>query len=317
MRQSVYDVVIIGGGPAGLTAAIYTSRALLETLLIASPSIAGQAARAANIENYPGFPEGIIGFDLVSRFLKQAEDAGTEFITSDVTAMNRIKFKDEAVWEIAVSSEGYLSRSLIVASGACPRQLDIKGEKEFLGRGVSYCAVCDGAFFKDKKIVVIGGGNSAVEEALFLTRFAGKVTLIHRRSTLRADRMYQEKAKADKKIDFRMKSVVREITGETKVHAVKLLNLDTNEENMLECEGVFISAGLVPNTAFIKDAVQLDENGYVKVDMDMRTSQEGIFACGDCRKTSLRQVITACGDGAMAGYNAQKYVEEIKGISYR
>lgn len=317
MRQSVYDVVIIGGGPAGLTAAIYTSRALLKTVLIASTSIAGQATRAGNIENYPGFSEGISGFDLVSRFRKHAEDAGTGFISSDVTAVKRVKFKDEAVWEITDSSEVYLSRSLIIASGARPRQLDVKGENEFLGKGVSYCAVCDGAFFKNKKIVVVGGGNSAVEEALFLTRFASKVTLIHRRSTLRADRMYQERAKADKKIDFRMKSVVREITGETKVQAVKLLNLDTNEEHMLECEGVFISAGLVPNTAFIKDNVKLDENGYVKVDMDMKTSQVGIFACGDCRKTSLRQVVSACADGAMAGYSAQKYVEEMKGIQYR
>lgn len=312
-----YDVIIIGGGPSGLTAALYTSRAGLKTFLIESYCIPSQAITADCIENYPGFPEGIGGFELIEGFKKQAKRFGVEFGAGEVAKIREYKKEGRRGWRVGYEDKSYTAPSLIIATGAVYKKLGVPGEDRLSGKGVSYCATCDGALYKDKDIVVIGGGNSAVEEALFLTRFGKSVTLIHRRDRLRAVKVLQERAFANKKIRFLWDSVVTEISGENKVRAVKVENVKTGKAESVPCDGVFIFVGNVPNTEFVKDLVRLDENGYVITDENMRTSTPGIFACGDCRRKILRQIVTACGDGAIAGFSSQHYVEEIKGIAYK
>jgi thioredoxin reductase (NADPH) len=313
----IYDVIIIGAGPSGLTAAIYTSRARLKTLLLEGLSVSSQVLVTDKIENYPGFPEGIGGFEMIGKFKKQAKLFGTEFVTEDVNNIQPSKRNGTNVWQVEVKDRVYYSFSVIIASGVQFRALGVKGEKKLLGRGVSYCAVCDGAFFKDKDVVVIGGGDTAAEEALFLTRFAKKITLVHRRDRLRATRILQERIFSNKKIGIIWDSVVNEILGDNKVQGVRVTDIKTKKDMDISCDGVFIFVGLVPNTNFVKDIIKLDENGYVIADSSMKTSREGIFACGDCRQTILRQVVTACGDGAFAAFSAQQYVDELKGISYK
>lgn len=326
--EDVYDVIIVGGGPAGLTAALYTSRARMKTLLIESSFLPSQAVVTSQIENYPGFPEGISGFELLERFKKQAKEFGAEFTAGGVKAIRPREQQNIPVWEIEPGdaagdadfsgvSKGYKTLSVVVAAGARPGELGVPGEERLRGKGVSYCATCDGAFFKDKDIVVIGGGDTAVEEALFLTRFGKRVILIHRRDRLRAAKILQEMAFSNEKIDIIWNSVVEEVSGGEKVEGVKVKNLKTKKEKKISCEGVFIFAGLVPNTDFVKGIAELDNNGYVIVDKAMKVSQEGIFACGDCRQTYLRQVVTACGDGALAAFSAQQYVDELKGVGYK
>ncbi len=299
-----YDVVIIGGGPAGLTAGIYTSRARLKTLLVESYSVACQAVTTDHIENYPGFPDGINGFELIEKFKKQAEKFGAEFIVSEVKGIR----ENSPSWEIVTDDKSYTSRTIIIASGARPKSLDIPGEDKFRGKGVSYCATCDGALFKNKEVVVAGGGDTALEEAIFLTRFAKKVTVIHRRSALRGTKILQERAFGNKKIEFVWDAVISEILGETKVSAVKVKNVKTGLEKDLSCDGVFIFVGYVPNTAFLKGLLPLDQSGYIIADDNCLTSKVGIFACGDCRKKLLRQVVTAAGDGATAAFACQHYL---------
>jgi len=306
----LYDVIIIGGGPAGLTAGIYTSRARLRALLVEDFTLSPQVTTTFQIENYPGFPEGIGGLDLIERFKKQAKEFGVEFKQARVKNVERGLTSIREI-KIEAESEVYNSPSLIIASGARPKELGVKGEKEFRGKGVSYCATCDGPFFRDREVVVIGGGDSAVEEALYLTRFVRKVTLLHRRDKLRATKILQERLFSEQRIDVRWDSVAEEILGREKVEAVRIIDLKTKEKSVLSCGGVFIFAGLLPNTDFVRGVVELDEKGYVVVDSKMRTSVEGIFACGDCRSTILRQVITACGDGAFAAFSAQEYVESV------
>ncbi|MEW6620983.1 MAG: thioredoxin-disulfide reductase [bacterium] len=301
----MYDVVIIGGGPAGLTAGLYTSRARLKTLLIESYTLPSQAVTTAFIENYPGFPEGIGGFELIERFRKQVEIFGLESTIGDVRGIHSV----DNTWRVEVGDKVYDCRCLIIATGARPKELNVPGEVKFRGKGVSYCATCDGALFKNKDIVVVGGGDTAVEEALFLTRFGKKVTLIHRRDTLRATKILQERISKHEKVDFLWNSVVVEISGNENVEAIKVKNTTTQQESKIFCDGVFIFVGLIPNTAFLKGIIELDEEGYIITDEGMKTSNEGIFACGDCRKKSLRQIITACGDGASAAFSAQKYLE--------
>jgi len=313
----IYDVIIIGAGPSGLTAAIYASRARLKTLLLEGLSVSSQALVTDKIENYPGFPEGINGFDLIDKFKKQAKLFGAEFVTEDVTSIQPSKRQGANIWQVEVKEKIYYSLSVIIASGAQFRMLGVEGEKRLLGKGVSYCAVCDGAFFKDKDIVVVGGGDTAAEEALFLTRFAKKITLIHRRDRLRATRILQERIFANKKISIIWNSVVNEILGGSKVQGVRVTDVKTKKETDISCNGVFIFVGLVPNTNFVKDTIKLDENGYVIAEGSMKTSRDGIFACGDCRQTILRQVVTACGDGAFAAFSAQQYVENLKGTAYK
>ena len=307
--MDAYDVVIIGGGPAGLTAAIYAARARLKTLVIESVSVPGQAVLTADIENYPGFPEALNGFDLIDRFKRQAEKFDMEFKTDDVKRLKRSK----GVWEI---NSGQFSLSVIVASGARPKKLGVPGEDGLRGRGVSYCAVCDGAFFKGKNIVLVGGGDTAIEEAVFLTKFADKVTVIHRRSELRATKILQERAFANKKIDFIWDSVVTGVLGEERVKGITIRNLKSSLEKDFKAEGVFIFVGYAPNTDFLKNTLKCDKEGYIIADENMKTSQKGVFAAGDVRQKILRQIVTAAGDGATAAISAVRYVEELKGEQY-
>jgi len=308
-----YDVIVIGGGPAGLTAALYAGRARLKTLIVESFSVLGQAIITDRIENYPGFPEGINGFDLVEKFKKQAEKFEVEFKTGDVSEVK----KHDKGWEIKIKDKSYTALSLIVASGAKPKKLGVAGEEKLQGKGVSYCATCDGALYRDKEVVLAGGGDTAIEEALFLTRFAAKVKVAHRRDRLRATKILQERALANKKIEFIWESTITEITGDNKVSGVKIENVRTKEKGEVPCDGVFIFVGYSPNTDFVKGVLKLDKGGYIAGDDNMKTSEKGIFACGDCRGKLLRQVVTACGDGAVAAFSAQQYVEELKGEAYK
>jgi len=300
-----YDVIIIGSGPAGLTAGIYASRARLKTLLIESFSVPCQAVTTDHVENYPGFPEGINGFELVEKFKKQAEKFGSEFIVSEVKGIK----ENGSLWQVITEDRSYIARSVIIASGASPKKLNIPGEDKFRGRGVSYCGTCDGAFFKDKEAVVAGGGDTALQEAIFLTRFARKVTVVHRRNALRGTKILQERAFANKKIEFIWDSVVTEIKGANKVMGVKIKNVKTGAETDFSCDGIFIFVGYAPNTGFLKDVLSMDENGYIIADDNCLVSKPGVFACGDCRKKLLRQVVTACGDGATAAFSCQHYIE--------
>lgn len=312
-----YDVIIIGGGAAGLTAALYTSRARLKTLLVESLSVPGQAIITDCIENYPGFPDGINGFELIDKFRKQAERFGTVFKVAHVKKIGECKAPDCNGWKVEAEKETYSSLSLIIAAGARFKKLGVSGEDRLQGRGVSYCATCDGALYKNKDIVVVGGGNTAVEEALFLTRFGEKVILIHRRNRLRATKVLQERAFANKKMEFVWESEVIEILGKDRVSAVKVRDIKTGKDIDITCDGVFIFVGYVPNTDLVKGILKLDKDGYIVTDDGMNTSRQGIFACGDCRQKLLRQIVTACGDGATAAFAAQQYVEALKGVAYK
>jgi len=307
----MYDVVIIGGGPAGLASGVYTSRGGMRTLILEKMAIGGQAVLTEKIENYPGFSDGIGGLELLSRFEQQAKKFGCEIKFEEVKKIERANNK------ILVSAgEVYESLAVILAVGSSPRKLNIPGEKEFTGRGVSYCATCDGPFFRDKTVAVVGGGDSAVEEAIYLTKFAAKVYLIHRRDRLRAAKILQERAFSNKKIEFVWNSVPVEISGENFVEKIFLKNLKTDQNSSLVVNGVFVFAGNIPNTAFLDGFVELDKNGFIIVNGEMKTSQDGFFAAGDCVSKKLYQVVTAAGDGATAAFSAQKFVEELKGIAY-
>jgi len=308
-----YDVIVVGGGPAGLTAALYAGRARLKTLLVESYSVPGQAVITDYVENYPGFPDGINGFDLIEKFKKQAERFGVEFKIGDV---KNIK-KAGNGWEIEAEGKAHMALSLIIASGARPRRLGVEGEERLQGRGVSYCATCDGALYKDKDAVLVGGGDTAIQEALFLTRFVKKLSVVHRRDRLRATKILQERALADKKIEFIWESKAIEILGKDRVEGLRVKNIKTEKETEISCEGVFIFVGYSPNTDFLKGVLKLDKSGYILTDQDMKTSKKGIFACGDSRKKLLRQVVTACGDGATAAFSAEQYVDGLKGVSYK
>jgi len=305
-----YDIIIIGGGPAGLTAGIYASRARMRTLLIEKLSPGGQAALTEIIENYPGFPGGIAGPELMEKMREQAIKTGLEIISGEVTGME-IKKKI-----VKTKDEEYKALAIIIASGAHPQKLGVPGEDRLLGKGVSYCATCDGPLFKGQDIVVVGGGDSAVEEALFLTKFAKKVILIHRRDRLRATKILQGRALANERIEFILDSVVTEILGKKGVNRVKVKNKKTGEEKEIPCQGVFISIGITPATNLLRGLVDMDKGEYILTNEDMKTSQEGIYACGDCRKKLLRQIITACGEGSLAAFAATKYVEELRGMAY-
>jgi thioredoxin reductase (NADPH) len=300
-----YDVIIIGGGPAGLTAGIYASRARLKALLIESFSVPGQAVTTDHIENYPGFPDGINGFELIEKFKNQAGKFGAEIIADEVKSIK----PDRAGWKIETEHKSYTALSVIIATGASPKKLNAPGEDSFRGKGVSYCATCDGALFKDREVVVVGGGDTALEEALFLTRFVKRATVIHRRDALRGTKILQERTFANKKIGFMWDSVVSEILGSNKVTGVKVKNLKSGREMDFPCDGVFIFVGYAPNTGFLKGLAKLDENGYVITDDNCNTSRPGIFACGDCCRKLLRQVVTACGQGATAAFVCQQYLE--------
>lgn len=316
LDKDILDVVIIGCGPAGLTAGIYTSRARLKTLVIESYSVTSQALLTSEIENYPGFPDGIGGYDLLEKFKKQAVNFGSEIIAGDVVKIEPYRDNNINLFKIVIDNKSYNTLSVIVASGAKPRELQIPGEKKYRGRGVSYCAICDGAFFKDKNIIVVGGGNTAIEEALFLTKFGEKVTVIHRRDRLRATKLLQERILSNEKVCIIWDSVVSEIIGKDSVKGVKILNIKTNNVDQIDADGVFIFIGYQPNTNFADNLLALDKGGSIIVNDRMQSSMEGIFACGDCRDTYLKQIVTACGDGAFAAISAKDYIEKLKGTSY-
>lgn len=302
----IYDVIIIGGGPAGLTAGIYASRARLKTLLIEKAGCGGQIAMTDKLENFPGFEDGINGFEFTSKVEQQARNFGTEIIYGEVLSLEA----ESSVKKVILSDHTYAAKTIIVASGSSFKKLGIYGENEFLGRGVSYCATCDGPFFKNKTVAVIGGGNSAVQEALFLTKFANKIYVIHRRDTLRAVQLLQEKVFAEKKIEVVFDTNVEEIAGGQMIENLKVKNVKTGKPGSIAVDGVFIFIGWNPNTSFLSDnKIALDENGYIITDEKMQTSLEGVFACGDVRKKMLRQVVTAVSEGATAAISAQHLIE--------
>lgn len=304
-----YDVIIIGGGPAGLTAGLYAARARLKTLLLERLLPGGQILTSLFVENYPGFSEGISGEKIIDEMVKQATRFGLEIKTETAIGIEDLG-KERKV--VKTNKGSHKALAIILAMGADANKLNVPGEDKLNGRGVSYCATCDGPLFKDKEIVIIGGGDTAVEDAIFLTTFCPKVNVVHRRNQLRATRIIQERAFQNKKINFIWNSVVTEILGEEKVEKVKLKNVKTGEERIFPTSGVFVGVGLSPNTGIVKGLVEMDEKNYIITDDNMVTSRSGIFAAGDCRKRSFLQMVNACGEGATAEYSAQKYIENIR-----
>ena len=315
LPENIYDVVILGGGAAGLTAGMYAARAGLNTVLLAGSTSQSQITYTPHVENFPGFPEGVGGYELIQKFKKQATRFGLQVKAEDAVSLKRKDLGEFKIWEV-MANNTYQAVSVIIATGTSWRKMGIPGEDEFVGRGISYCATCDAPFFRNKRIAVIGGGDTAVEEAIFLTKFADKVTIVHRRDRLRATAVIQERAFSNPKIDFIWESAPQAVLGENAVNTLKIQNIKTGQSGDLIVDGVFIFIGLDPNTSILKGIADLDKGGYIQVNRDMKTSAEGIFACGDCTGKLLRQVITACGDGATAGYSAQLYVREVKGESY-
>ncbi len=293
------QLVIIGSGPAGLAAAIYAGRAELHGLLLEKLSPGGQVLITDRVENYPGFPDGISGFELVDKMAAHAKKFGIEQRNDEVVSIER---RDDALSISLAGEDNILTEAIIIATGATHRSLGVKGEKELTGKGVSYCATCDGPFFRDQVVAVVGGGDSAVQEAIFLTRFAKKVYLIHRRDELRATKVLQKKAFDNDSIELVWDSVVEEIIGADSVEAVRIRNKKTDQDSVLEVQGVFIFVGIQPNTGFVKGLVEMDEQGFIKTDEWMRTSEKGIYAAGDCRSKPLLQIVTAVSDGATAAF---------------
>ncbi|MBA4397252.1 MAG: thioredoxin-disulfide reductase [Syntrophus sp. (in: bacteria)] len=311
-----YDLIIIGGGPAGFTAGLYGARAGLKTLLLEGASSVSQITATDLIENYPGIPEGVNGFDLIEKFKKQAMQFGMVSASGDVGSIERRQWGDMEGWVIGADKLHYEALAVIVATGAHWRRLGVPGEEAFIGKGVSFCATCDGPFFRNREVVVVGGGNTAVQESIFLTHFAGKVTVVHRRDRLRATGVLPQRAFANPKIDFAWNAVVEEIIGTEGVQSIRIRDVKTSATRVIPAEGIFIFIGLIPNTEFVRGLVELDQAGHILVDANMQTSAKGIFAAGDCTHKLLRQVVTACGDGATAAYAAQLHVEDLKGESY-
>ncbi|PIV12132.1 MAG: thioredoxin-disulfide reductase [Candidatus Omnitrophica bacterium CG12_big_fil_rev_8_21_14_0_65_43_15] len=301
------DVAVVGAGPAGLTSGIYLGRARLKTVIFEKAIAGGQMAISEWIENYPGFSEGISGQDLSMKMREQAVKCGAEIIEDEITGL---KNPDNIFILKASGGKEYQAMAVVIAAGAVPRKMNVPGEEEFVGRGVSYCATCDAPLFKEKTVVVVGGGDTAVQEAIFLAKYAKKVYLAHRRDRLRATKILAERLLANKKIEPIWSSVLTGINGDKKVTSAVVSG------RKIECDGVFIFAGIVPSSRIVKELVDVDEAGHIITDENMNTSRKGIFACGDVRKKSLWQVVTACGDAAVAAVSAQYYVENLKGTAY-
>ncbi|MDO8226838.1 Thioredoxin reductase [Bacillus subtilis] len=307
-EEKIYDVIIIGAGPAGMTAAVYTSRANLTTLMIERGIPGGQMANTEDVENYPGF-ESILGPELSNKMFEHAKKFGAEYAYGDIKEV--IDGKEYKV--VKAGSKEYKARAVIIAAGAEYKKIGVPGEKELGGRGVSYCAVCDGAFFKGKELVVVGGGDSAVEEGVYLTRFASKVTIVHRRDKLRAQSILQARAFDNEKVDFLWNKTVKEIHEENgKVGNVTLVDTVTGEESEFKTDGVFIYIGMLPLSKPFENLGITNEEGYIETNDRMETKVEGIFAAGDIREKSLRQIVTATGDGSIAAQSVQHYVEELQ-----
>jgi len=317
MSEELYDIIILGGGPAGYSAGIYAARGRLKTLLVENFASPSQVILTDHIENYPGFPEGVNGFDLIEKFKNQAKKFDIDTKSGEAEKIEEINNEGRRVWEITISGNTYRTLSVVIGTGAAARKIGVPGEEEFRGKGVSYCAVCDAAFFKDMETVVVGGGDTAVQEAVYLAKFCKKVTLIHRRDRLRAEKLLQERAFSNEKIDYKWNSVITGIKGKEKVDSVTIKNKKTEETEDFKCNGIFIFIGYTPNTGFIKDTVELDDAGWVKADMKMKTNAPGIFAAGDCRADVYRQIVTAAGDGATAALSAEHYIERLKGTEYK
>lgn len=311
MLEKEFDVVILGGGPAGFSAGIYTARGNVSTAILDVSMLGGQPSNYLELENYPAFMK-IGGFELMEKFEEHADMFGVQKFP-----MQEIEFIDlvSSPKIIRTKEVEFRTKSVIIATGAKPMKLGVKGEEEFVGRGVSYCAVCDGAFYKDKVVAIVGGGNSAVEEAIYLTKFASKVYIIHRRDELRADKIIQDRAANNEKIEFVLNSVVCEIQGQDLVNNLILKNTKTDEMFNLAVDGVFPYIGITPNVENISGQITQDKAGFIITDETMKTSIDGVFAIGDVRNTPLRQVITAASDGAIAGVYAVKYIESLKEIT--
>ncbi|WP_066503654.1 thioredoxin-disulfide reductase [Abyssisolibacter fermentans] len=310
--ENIYDVAIIGSGPAGLSAGLYAGRARMNTIIIEKEKAGGQIVTTEEVENYPGSIEDATGPSLIARMVKQAEGFGAKRIKDTILSIEL----DGDIKVIKGEKEEYRAKSVIIATGAKPRQIGCPGEKELTGKGVSYCATCDGAFFEDFEVFVVGGGDAAVEEAMFLTKFARKVTIVHRRDALRAAKSIQEKAFKNEKIDFLWNSEIVEIKGEGIAESIVVKNRETGELTQLDADeedgtfGIFVFIGYMPQTELFKGVVDMNERGYIITDANMKTNIEGVFAAGDCRVKSLRQVVTASADGAIAATQAEKYIED-------
>ena len=302
----MHDVIIIGAGPAGYTAGIYCSRARHDTLLISGILPGGQLMNTTDVENYPGFSDGIMGPDLMTVMRKQTEKMGTKIIDDEVTSVD---FKNKPL-KVKTASEEFEARAVIVCTGANPRKIGLDGEQTFAGKGVSYCATCDGAFFRDQELIVVGGGDSAMEEAIFLTKFASVVHIVHRKGEFRASKIMQERALSNEKIKVHFNFTIKEIHGDQKFQQVVLNNTKTNEDKILEAGGLFIAIGHEPNSAISQDQIELDENGYIIIKNNTETSMSGVFCAGDVHDHRYRQAVTAAGFGCMAAIDVDKYLSE-------
>jgi thioredoxin reductase (NADPH) len=310
--MTVENLIVIGSGPAGLTAALYTARANLSPLVFTGNEIGGQVSISAEVENYPGFPEGLTGPEMVERFQKQAERFGARVEYAEVTEVDF----DVHPFRIKSYDSEHEAKAIVIATGASARKLGVPGEAEFTGRGVSYCATCDGFFFRDKDIAVVGGGDSALEEGVFLTKFARRVRIIHRRDQLRAGQTLQDRARRNEKIEFVWNTVVTEINGDGAVESVQLKDVHTGELSTLETDGVFVYIGHYPNSQPFKGKLEMDDHGYILTDRRTRTSVPGVFAAGEIADPIFRQIVTSAGEGCKAALEVEKYLAELEDRVY-
>lgn len=305
--KEIKDLIIIGAGPAGLTAGIYAGRARVSTLILEKGIPGGTIILSDRIENYPGF-QGSSPFELMETMRKQAESFGAEIRQEEVIGLS----KENGLWRVKSEVEENITRAVIVATGTTHKKLGIPGEEEFIGRGVSFCATCDGPFFKGKEVVVIGTGNSGIQEGIFLLKYVSKITFVEFLPHITADKILQEEIREKKNVEFLFEHIVTSINGKERIESIDVKDLKTKEGKTLPCSGVFIYAGLQPNTSFLKGVLELDEQGYIRTNQNLETSEKGVFAAGDVRASAFQQVVVAAGDGATAAHSAIKYIENLK-----
>jgi thioredoxin reductase (NADPH) len=304
----IEDVVIVGSGPAGYTAAIYLSREDFKPLVLTGVELGGQLTLTSTVENYPGFPDGVLGSDLMARFKAQAEKFGTRFVNDSAKGVDLTS----RPFKIMADSGTYLANSVILASGASAKWLGIASEKKFIGKGVSNCATCDAPFYRNKSVIIVGGGDTAMEDALFISKFANSVTIIHRRSEFRASKILQDRVKSNSKIKMLLDSVIDEVLGDSKVTGVRVLNVKTNEASVLKTDGLFVAIGYTPNTGFLQSKLRLDDQGYIVTKDEVMTDVEGVFVAGDVADKVYRQAVTAAASGAKAALAARSYLQNMK-----